>query len=185
MKKLYLISIPLVFMVLDCNTKESVQPYDIYNQKANEFVAALLKYRDYNCNCVIEPRYTLLDYMEIERPSDNMEKEIMKWTNIKSQTAKDSLNTLAKKVNLNKTIIESGYKLIPTKLADSIVKIKDREERLRVMDSLCPKGFMALTKPFFTKTMDTVFIQIDDMPYSCFSMPVSWYYHLNEEWIIQ
>lgn len=184
MNKLYFISAFLPFVFTSCTEKESVLPENLYNQKANEFVATLLKYQDFNCNCVIEPRHTLLDYMKIERPTGNMEKVIMKWTNIKSQEVKDSLNTLSKQVNLNTTIIKSGYKLISARLADSIVRIKDRDERIRVMDSLCPKGFMTLSKPFFNKSMDTVFIQIDNMPYSCLSMPISFYYYLNNDWII-
>lgn len=101
-----------------------------------------------------------------------------------SDSELDSLNNLSRNVNLNNIISNYSYKLISQKQINSIITNNNIEDRLRIMDSLCPKGFITLTKPFFNKTLDTVFIEINEMPYSCLSGYLASYYYINNDWII-
>ncbi|BAO76286.1 hypothetical protein [Winogradskyella sp. PG-2] len=174
-----------IFLIFcfSCKTETKTTPEDTYNKVANEFVAKLLELSEFSCSCIIEPSYTTVDYEEMERPELNKDYFMMR-TNLKSRFEIDSINSLSRQVNLNKTITNNNYTLIPEKLAESIAMLRNRQEKERILDSICPKGFMVLSKPFFNKSMDTVLIIADDMPYSCFPSLIHAYYHINGEWII-
>lgn len=181
MNKLALVFI--LFIYTSCKSEPNNTPEEVYNKVSNEFVSKLLELGDFSCDCIIEPTYTLLDYEEIERPEDN-EDNLMLRINLTSNSEVDSLNSISRQTNLNRTIINSGYTLILRKQADSIFMLKNREEKERILDSMCPRGFMVMTKPFFNKSMDIVLIIADDMPYSCFPSLIQSYRYINGEWII-
>lgn len=180
--KRYTILFMMAF-VFSISCKTTDKPEEIYNKVSNEFLDTLLKIKDFNCSCIIEPTQTIIDYENMLRPSENMKSHIMIWANLKSHSVTDSLNLLSRKTNLNKTITNSGYRLISKKQSDSIAMIKNRKDRFLVMNSICSKGFMTMTKPFFNKTLDTAFIAFDEVP-NCFPSLISSYYYLNNEWII-
>lgn len=184
MKKNILIFATLGIICFSCKNEITISPEEKYNKMSNEFAAKLLELSEFSCSCIIEPTYTLLDYRNTETPEDNLRRELMLWVNLKHNSELDSLNNLSRKVGLNETLMNYDYKIISKKQAESIVMIKNRKERQRIMDSLCPNSFMTMTKPFFNKSMDSVFIIVDDMPYSCFSSIISSFHYINGEWII-
>ena len=183
MKKIIPIFVTLAIICFSCKNEINISPEEKYNKISNEFVTKLLELSEFSCSCIIEPNYTLVDFEQMEKPENNKDYFMMR-TNLKSHSEVDSINHLSRQVNLNKTIINSNYSIIPRKQADSIFMLRNRKERQHIMDSLCPRGFMIMTKPFFNKAMDTVLIIADDMPYDCFPSFIYSYHYINEEWII-
>ena len=169
---------------MGCRSENPISPHISYNRVSNEFLSTLLEFGEFDCNCIIEPTNRLLDFNKEETISGEHYNLIFKLTNLSTRREVDSLNKLLKSVDLNKTIKKSKYTLIPKKLIDSVVKIKDRKERILTMDSICPEGFMFISKPIFNTSMDEVFLIIDDMPYSCFPGRLTTFEYINNEWII-
>lgn len=152
-----------------------------YDKVSNEFIDKLLEFSELNCDCIIEPTKTLLDLKISEMPNENFKDYFVDLADLKSKAELEKLNNLSIQVSLNKTITNKGYKLIYQKTLDSLAKVKN--DLITYINSKCPKGYVEITKPFFNKTFNKVYIQIDELP-NCFPGIISSYEFINNEWII-
>ena len=174
----------LILLVFNCNTTKTNNPEEIYQNASNEFISKLLRLQKFDCDCIIQPTITLFDKKNIETPRIGYDDLVLESFNLKSKKQLDSINELAKKTNLNQLVIQSNYKFISVDSWLKIIQIKNRDKRQRAVDSMCPNGFMTMTKPIFNKTYDKVFIITNDIPYSCLTIPPFMYEKINNEWII-
>jgi hypothetical protein len=60
MKKIFITYLIVCLLCFSCKTETKNTPQDIYQKTSNEFISKLLELRDFNCNCIIEPKKKII-----------------------------------------------------------------------------------------------------------------------------
>jgi hypothetical protein len=186
LRKSIYIKLLLVFgTVFYCCSEKSHS--EIYTEKSTELITQIFSKKENYCSCLIVSDKTILESFAEEMPEFNVQKKLLKELNFESLTDLEYAINLSKKFELNDVMLNSNFKIIKRAEFDSILVRNNNdyvnglaENRLSIIDSLCPKSVLFIEKPIFDKNFKIVYFDLQSG--GCLRNPFGTYRLKNGKW---
>lgn len=135
------------FILSGC-TNNNPEPTTLYNEKANEIIAHIIKKEE--CDCVLQiPKESLIEIASIERSPYNIREIAIKKLNLLNNTELDSMINWSRKFELDSLALKKeGITIITLEQV-----IEERDKKNGKLFKLCPQGILAIKKPIFDRQL--------------------------------
>lgn len=142
----YLFFVMLFYFILCGCTNSNPEPTTLYNKKANEIIAHVIKKTE--CDCVLQiPKESLIEIASMEQSPYDIRDIAIKKLNLQNNPELDTVINWSRKFELDSLALKKeGIKIITLERVWEEKTKKDGK-----LFKLCPKGILAVQKPIFDR----------------------------------
>lgn len=135
----------LCFILSGCTSNNS-EPTALYNEKANEIIAHIIKKGE--CDCLLQiPKESLIEIANIERSPYDIRDIAIKKLNLLNNAELDTVINWSRKFELDSLALKKeGIKIITLQRV-----MEEKAKKDGKLFKLCPQGILAIKKPIFNR----------------------------------
>ncbi len=166
----------ICLIFLSCSNSGPTDTKEIYNKKANEIIIRAIKLSE--CDCLLEiPDQSMIEISKQERPSYDIQSDLIKKLNVRNKIALDSLSSLSNNFKLDYEALKKNNIQIVTR--ESLLEVRLKNDR-RVF-KMCPKGIICISKPIFSKDFKKAVLDFS-FAFMCTRGPLALIEFKNGKW---
>ena len=163
------------FILCGCiNNSPNPEPKALYNEKANEIIAQIIK--DQECKCIFSiPKRSLIAMAHAYSPFSRIEDKVIEKLKLRGKKELDSLTDLSQEFKLNpQTLKKNDVR---------VISLEDYRDKNDSVFKICPNGVLSIQKPIFDRHFKRSVIDYD-WALSCMRGPILTFEFKNNTWVL-